>query len=235
MSRLPQRRMKSSRPTPWARMTSRISVRTPVVERAMIDPSSVCSTRASMSIWSTIALMSTRSMIFWMSTRSMIFSMSTRSTILSTSTRSTILLDVDLVEDGVDVDGVEDQGHDALGQRLGQLLHPGADRVGAHRALGQCDIPVIFSSRAGAGGTSIGYRRRRRGSRDARRRHRGVSSATTTASLRGWTWAARIWPRPRSSTARLVRLGLPRGAARGGWLLGLRPARQDGRRARARR
>ena len=36
----------------------------PVVERAMIDPSSVCSTSASMSISLTMALTSTRSMIF---------------------------------------------------------------------------------------------------------------------------------------------------------------------------
>src|SRR6202453_4628730 len=81
MSRLPQRRMKSSNPTPCARTTSRTSVRMPVVERAMMEPSSVCSTRESMSIWLTMALMSTRSMICCTSTRSMIFCMSTRSTI----------------------------------------------------------------------------------------------------------------------------------------------------------
>ena len=69
------------------------------------------------------------------------------------------LLDVDLVQDGVDVDGVDDQRHDVLGQGLGQLLDLAADRVGAHAARMLCDISVIFSSPASAGETSIGYRR----------------------------------------------------------------------------
>ena len=100
-TRLVQRAMKSSSPTPWDRTTSSTSVRTPVVDLAMIPPSSVFSTSESMSIWLTTAsmstfwttaLMSTRSMMASTSTRATIWSMSTRFTTLSTSTRSTTAL-----------------------------------------------------------------------------------------------------------------------------------------------
>ena len=104
-----------------------------MVDRAMMDPSSVCSTSESMSILSTMALMSTRSMSF--------SHVDPVDDLLDVHPLDDLvdvhpfddLLDVHVVEDGVDVDGVDDQGHDALGQRLGQLLHPRADRVGAHR------------------------------------------------------------------------------------------------------
>ena len=84
------------------------------------------------------------------------------------------LLDVHLVDQGVDVDGVDDQGDDALGQRLGQLLDPGADRVGAHGTPEPRDIPVIISpldrcrwdDRSGTVG--------RVGASDTRRRYGGV-------------------------------------------------------------
>ena len=130
MSRLPQRKMKSSSPTPWARTTSSTSVRMPVVDRAMIDPSSVCSTRESMSILLTMALMSTRSMIcLHVDPVDDLLHVHTVDDLLDVDPLND-LLDVDLVDKGVDVDGVDDQRHDVLSQRLGQLLHPAADRVG---------------------------------------------------------------------------------------------------------
>ena len=53
----------------------------------------------------------------------------------------------------------DDQRDDVLSQGLSQLLYPVADRVRAHGTARHCDISVIFSPRACAGATSIGYRR----------------------------------------------------------------------------
>ncbi len=54
-------------------------------------------------------------------------------------------LDIDSVDQRVEVDGVQNQRDHSFGDRLGQLLDAGADRIRGHAASHRCVIPVIFS------------------------------------------------------------------------------------------
>ena len=55
------------------------------------------------------------------------------------------LVHIDMLDQGVNVDGLNDQCDNPVGDGLGQLFHPRADRIGAHGIAVLCDMTVIIA------------------------------------------------------------------------------------------